>query len=98
METPGDAAVKLKSMIEICAQVIVQGIPASDVAPLVGIGEGPARAASRLAELWKEGKAASVVVTWVEEPGAKVRFRVNVVLGGGGLNGFSSPGDRKVSS
>lgn len=92
MGTPGDTAVDLKIRIETCAQMLVRDIDAAESAKLLDLGDGARRAAERLAVLWKESKAASVVVTWVDDPTGRVVFKVKVQLGGGGPDGVASPG------
>lgn len=92
MGTPGDVAVDLKVRIETCAQMLVQDIDPGESAKLLDLGDGALRAAERLAVLWKENKAASLVVTWVDDPTGKVVFKVKVQLGGGGPDGVASPG------
>lgn len=90
--TPGDVAVDLKVRIETCAQMLARDIDAAESATLLELGDGALRAAERLAVLWKEGKPASVLVTWVDDPTGKVVFKVRVQPGGGGLDGVASPG------
>lgn len=95
--TSGDAAVDLKERIETCARMLAQGVDASEAKMLLELGDGPARAAERLSDIWKSGRQASVLVTWTDDlSGGVTVFKVSIQPGGGALEDIPSPGAPKT--